>query len=461
VFALRILIFGFAWWLGLYLLARDLTRALLWRAGLGLAAYALAVAAGLLSESAQPIAGALIIRAERLLLLVPAFCWSGALVQLLPEETPLRARLDRAWRFGLLPLAVLGALLTFATDTLVDPSTNPPGVGSGYLALALVALAALLGGLLLVWRTRWPDGPRRIVGLLLAVTLFFGLGIAFLLLPFKLIPPPWDVLGIGVDLLLLDLAIARLDAFDEGETLWPDIVRSFVGAGGAALLFGTQVALAMRLGAGYSLPLLALLLAIIAAAIAAYVFSGLLQAALDKLAFAQSPGLVQARADLRAAAEALPRVDAAIDLAAIEPAEFARLTRRAISHYGDLPRLATSPLTRLPRVEMRLAARQAPDDPIERAAELKRLLAESIARLKPHGADDFGTSDEWRFYNALYFPYVAGLKPYSRRGSFTTPDPIAEAALEWFQQVVPERTLHNWQNAAARLVAEQLRDDRA
>jgi hypothetical protein len=456
VFALRISTFGFAWWLGLYLLARNPARPLLRRAGLGLAAYALAVGAGLLGEAAPLITGAFLLRFERLLLLAPAFCWSGALIQLLPEDTPLRSRLDRAWRLGLLPLAALGALLAFATDTLVDPSTNPPGVGWGYLALALLALAPLLGGLVLVWRLRWGAAPRRIVGLLLAVSLFFGLGIAFLLLPFRLLQPPWDVLGIGVDLLLLDLAIARLDAFDEGETLWPDIVRSFMGAGGTALLFGIQVALAMQLGAGYGLPLLALLLTTIAVAIAAQVFAGPLQAALDRLAFAQSPRLVQARADLRAAAEALPRLDAALELSTIDTAEFARLTRRALSHYGDLPHLATSPLTRLPLVDTRLAARQAPDDPIERATELKRLLAESIARLKPHGADGFGTSDEWRFYNALYFPYVAGLKPYSRRSNIAL-DPTTEAALDWFQRVVPERTLHNWQNAAARLVAEQLR----
>ena len=38
-------------------------------------------------------------------------------------------------------------------------------------------------------------------------------------------------------------------------------------------------------------------------------------------------------------------------------------------------------------------------------------------------------------------------------------EPAAQAALEWFQRSVPERTLHNWQNAGARLVAEQLRTE--
>ena len=116
---------------------------------------------------------------------------------------------------------------------------------------------------------------------------------------------------------------------------------------------------------------------------------------------------------MRAAASALPRAAERPDLAALDEAEFAHLTRRALSHFGDLPRLAASPLTGLPLIDERLAVRGAGDDALERAAELKGLLAESIARLKPRAGGDFGTSDEWRHYNALYFPYVAGLKPYA------------------------------------------------
>jgi hypothetical protein len=124
---------------------------------------------------------------------------------------------------------------------------------------------------------------------------------------------------------------------------------------------------------------------------------------------------------------------------------------------GDLSRLAASPLTRLPAVLARLTARGARDDNLERAQELKALLAESIARLKPRAKGEFGTSDEWRHYNALYFPYVLGLKPYARRFEQNGLDETAHAALEWFRVSVPERTLHNWQNAAARLVARDIR----
>jgi hypothetical protein len=471
--ALEVVTFGFAWWLGLYLLARDPARPLLRRAGLGLVAYALALAAGLLSERAPMILDLILDRMHHLLVLLPALCWSGALISLLPEELALRDRLDRAWRYGLLPLAALGALLAFATDALPRADQfGAPQVGLAYLALVVLALLPLAGGLALVWRTRWAAGVRRPFGLLLAAGLFFGLGTA-LAVGIPGVPGDreatastwfgvsraWSVLGIGLDLVLLDIAIAWLDAFDQGETLRLDIVRSFVGASFTALLFGSQVALAMRLGAGFGMLMLALLLATVAAAVAVQTLAGPLQAALDRLAFAGAPGLSRARADLRDAAEALPRLDAGLDLVSLDSTEFARLTRRALSHYGDLPRLSSSPLTRLPYVAARLAARGAPDDPLERAAELKRLLAEAVARLKPRDGSDFGASDEWRFYNALYFPYIVGLKPYSQRNSHDQLDPAAQAALEWFQRAVPERTLHNWQNVAARLVAQYLRSE--
>src|SRR5262249_53161406 len=153
--------------------------------------------------------------------------------------------------------------------------------------------------------------------------------------------------------------------------------------------------------------LTALLFGSIAAAIAVQVLAGPLQAALDRLAFQGEPALQEARAELQATADALPRLSPPSELESLDAAEFARLTRRALSHYSDLARLATSPLTRLPAIDERLVGRSAPDNPLTRAAELKQLLAESIARLKPQGSD-FGTSDEWRHYNALYFPYVIG-----------------------------------------------------
>ena len=178
---------------------------------------------------------------------------------------------------------------------------------------------------------------------------------------------------------------------------------------------------------------------------------------LDRLVFAGVPALRRERAELRGAATALPRQNPGLAPEMLDDDEFVRLTRRALSHYGDLARLASSPLIRLPLIARRLAARGAPDDALERAAELKALLAECVARLKPRGAAEFGTSDEWRYYNALFFPYVAGLKPYSRRADLDGAAVPLREALGWFRASVPERTLHNWQSAGARLIAHDLR----
>jgi len=452
---INILTFSFALWLGLYLLARNPAKALLRYAGLGILAYALSMAAEILSENAPSISStAILLLMQQFLVLLPAVFWTGALLQLLPESEPLRIPLANWWRRGLLPVAILGYLFVAGIGLALDQRS---GAGPIYTILALLAFVPLLLSLALVLRYRHTIQPQRTIGLLLAVTLFFTIGLGLLIVPFGWLPRSWALLAIGLDLVLLDIAIAGFDAFDEGETLIADITRSFAAALLAALLFGLQVVLAILAGS-VTFTMLALLLATIAAAIILTIFADPLQSALDQLVFARSPWLSRARDDARAAASALPRLDTEIDLARIDAAEFARLTRRALSHYGDLPRLATNPLTRLPQIEQRLARLGTSNDILEPASELKALLAESVARLKPRGQGDFGTSDEWRHYNALYFPYIAGLKPYSRRAPHERLDPPARLALEWFQAAIPERTLYNWQNAAAKLVAQDLRE---
>jgi len=456
--AIQILAFSFALWLGLYLLSRNPAKSVLRLAGLGLIAYALGLAGDLLRAYA-PTASLLatLTRVDWLLKFLPAIFWSGATLQLLPEGTSLRTRLTPLWNYGLLPIGVLFCLLAAGTDWVFDLATDVPRAGPAYPIFAGVVLLPLLAGLGLVGYALRSVPPKKPVGVILAATLFFALGTGLLIFPLDWLPHEWVVAAIGVDLALLGVAVAVLDAFDEGETLLPDIARSFAASSFIVVLFGGQVALAIALGEGLTFPLLALLLAIIAAAIGVQVFSDWLQSALDRLVFARFPRLQRARSDLRAATSALPRMSEALDPNTLDDAEFIRLTRRAISHLGDLPRLTTSPLTRLSIVQDRLAARSAHDDALERATELKALLTESIVRLKPRDKGDFGTSDEWRHYNALYFPYVVGLKPYSRRADQNGLDPIARQALDWFRSSVPERTLYNWQNAAAKLVAQELR----
>jgi hypothetical protein len=448
---LELLTFAFARWLGLYLLARDVTNPRLRYAGLGLALYALAVAGISLAALAPGVA-----RFTRPLLFLPAFFWFGAIVALLPETAVLRRRALPWLDVILLPAGILFYLLAAAGE-LIFVAGEP---GRGYTIFAAVIMALLLAALLLIGRVWRSNRPRLPLGLIVAATLFFTLGAGLLLAPLAW-PPRWLlVLAIGADLLLLGVAVAILDAFAEGEALLPDFLRSLGYSALTALFFGGQVGLAMAAGAGVTLPLLALLLAIVATAVFIQTFAAPLQTGIERVLFARFPGLQRERAELRAVAEAVPRRRQKPAFADMDEEAFTRLTRRALSHMGNLPKLAASPLTQLRLVEKRLQAREAPANTLNRARELRALLTESIARLKPRGPASFGATDEWRHYNALYWPYVAGLRPYSRRARHNDLDPTAAEALAWFQSQVPQRTLYNWQNAAAELVAQDLRERR-
>jgi len=151
-------------------------------------------------------------------------------------------------------------------------------------------------------------------------------------------------------------------------------------------------------------------------------------------------------------------IDPGLDFSLLSDEDFVNYTRRALSYLDDLPKLASSPLTQLPLVEARLASRSAHIDTLARADELKRILTENIERLKPASGDEFGTTDAWRYYNAIYYPYVVGLKPWRRRQTKDGLAPHEIHALEWFRREVSERTLHNWQKKAAQLIATSLRE---
>ncbi len=316
--------------------------------------------------------------------------------------------------------------------------------------------------LVLLFRQTAQDSPRRPLGLILISALFFGLSTGLLIA--DVLPRFWALSLIGLDLALLGFAVARLDAFDEGESLLPDFVRSLLASAVMALGFGGAVALAATANTGWTLPMLILMFVVLILAVDTQLFAPRIQTLLDRLVLPRR--MQQSRAELREVTEALPRTDDALDLNTLDEAGFVRLTRRAISHMTDLPKLAASPLMRLPAVDHFLAYHGLPDNPLDRATALKAILTQHIAKLKPEPADmKFGTSDAWRHYNALHFPYVVGLKPYSVRANSNGHnghnghelDAVTRSALEWFQSAVPERTLHNWQNAAASLVAQELR----
>ena len=453
-----ILLFALVFWFGLYLISRELTSPRLRFAGLGLVSYALGWACTILSPyTSTPALEVTLARVGWTLFALPASFWTGAIITLLPDDVPLRARLTRIWLYSILPVTALCILLSIGTSLVFDGTTSTPQPGFASLILSTLVLLPFVVVFCLAWpvlRSLRPN-PARVVFLVTSLLLISSTGL--FLLSQTALPHIWILLLLGADLFTLGVALAVVDTYERVESLLPDLFRSFDFSFGAALLFAGQVVLVILLGTGLTFPLLALLFTVLATSIAMQMFSNPLAALLDALAFFNFPQLQKTRAELRAAASAVPRVNQTLDLQALDDSEFARLTRRALSQFGDLSRLASSPLTYLPLVETRLAERHAKDDVIERAIELKALLSESIARLKPRQKGDFGTSDEWRYYNALYFPYIAGIKPYRRRAQHGDTDPIVQKASEWFRTTVPERTLHNWQTAATKLVAQDIR----
>lgn len=452
------LFFGITLWLGFYLINRDFSNPRLRFAGLGLLSFALGWGCHIMANSASsPIIANTIVILNWPLFVFPTLFWTGAIIYFLPEDTAFRTRLINAWRFGLLPIATLIFLVRVVTSLLLHNNTIAPGVGFGSFILSTIALVPLLVVLFLAWKSLRSSQRERAAMVLLGSLLILPLITALYLLPFNGQSSNWLLLLLGIDLLLPGWMAAILDAYDQGEALLPDIFHSFDFSFGTVLLFSGPVVLVIILATGFTFPMVILLLATTATSIALQTFSRTFEELLDKLAYARFPQLRRASAELRTVATILPRVNPAPDLHKLDEIEFTRHTRRALSHYGDLARLATNPLTSLPLVEARLIKRGTKGDTIGRAAELKTLLNESISRLKPRNGNEFGTSAEWHYYNALYFPYIIGLKPYSRRTQHSHLDPVAKQALEWFRTQVPERTLHNWQTAATRLVARDLK----
>lgn len=461
----ELLTFTFAWWLGLYLLSRNLKNPQLLFAGLGLAVYAAGLAMDTLSQATADLTiSQSLARWGWPLLFLPGYFWFASLLYLLPEGSPWRRWFGRPFWLAFIPFGILFYILVATTELIIIvPPEGRPQPGPWYGVFAVLILLELSGILILLIRgiglNAWEeDRQSRPKPLLLVATIFFALGTALLIFPLDWIPDWIMVLGVAGDLVVLGIAIAIMDAFEEGEALLPDFLRSMAYSFFVAAVFGGQVILVMLLGTGLTVSMLVLLMAVIATAVITQTFADPIQATLDSLVFARFPRMRQARAELRAAASAVPRTDNSLDPATVSEAKFNRYTRKALSNMGNLPRLAASPLNQLPLIDQRLEEQGLAGNTLERAAELKAILTESIERLKPREQGEFGTTDEWRHYNALYFPYVAGLRPYSRRANHYDLDEPAEAALEWFQSQVPERTLYNWQKAAAKLVAQDLRE---
>ena len=411
--------FGFTLWLGAYLFARNSQKMTVRLTGLGVMFYAFAIAVEIIWGQ-QPNG----------ILLIPALCWIGAALHLIPEEVTWRYPVIRAWILTVIPIFILTLLNAW---------------------FSLIVIFALLACIVMVATLKPRTHFRNAFALITVIGLFFSLSTGLLVLPLNWFPRLWMIPALGLDLILLGIAITLWDAFDEGESLRLHMVRSLVSSLYYAGTLAALVILAIAIDGEITFGKLISLVAVIAFGVLTQTFSNPIQTLLDRLIMSGDPILNDQREILRETADALSRLSA-LDPVEVDETEFTRLTRRAISYLGDLPKLSASPLTNLP-----IVLAQNTTNPLSRAHALKSLLIESIQRLKPQSNEDFGTTDEWRFYNALHFPYVVGLKPYTHRTAKETLDETSRQALDWFQTSVPERTLRNWQNTAARLVADDLR----
>jgi hypothetical protein len=439
--ALSAMVFTLSWWLGLYLLARDPRKPVLVLAAIGLTSFASVVAL----DAVRVVSGSDVLSSVEIYLVVlPGIAWFAVLLEMSRPSDTWRSRAGEiALVAGVAAVAFYGAAMAGNVD-------GPLRLGHWvmFAAISLSSLGAMVKAVL-------GKPPQPVVSFVVIATLFFALGNAILVIPLGLVPSWLALASTGFDVALLGIAVAIGDAFDEGQALRADMLRSFAATAVVALLFGGQLLIGLAVS-GQETALTVLLFTSLGIAIAINVLADPLAGLLDRLAFSRSPDLRADRAALRRTEAALP-LRSANPLDGVDEDTFARLTRRALGHYSDLSKLVASPLTALPIIDQRLAARGAPDAPLERANELKALLADRIARLKPRDGGDFGTTEQWRHYNSLYFPYVVGVRAYAQNATAAGLDPIARQAWQWFVTEVPQRSLHNWQNAAARLIAADLR----
>ncbi|MDF2963758.1 MAG: hypothetical protein K0S39_5493, partial [Paenibacillus sp.] len=193
----------------------------------------------------------------------------------------------------------------------------------------------------------------------------------------------WFLLGNGAGLLWFGIMTTAVEIKKQGEAWLPDFFRSLDYSIFFTLLFSGLVILAAVMGEGLTLTMVALLAATTALSITLQVFLHPLRALLDHIAFVTFPKLREESSRLRAVEQVTFRVDETIVQDHLDVDSLFRFTRNALSHFGDLQRLASNPLTQLKLIDRRLHSRGRSLEVLERANELKAVLTEAIEQLKP------------------------------------------------------------------------------
>jgi hypothetical protein len=378
---------------------------------------------------------------------LPVALWVRMAILLRPGAE-LDQTLDRLWWSLVLPVAmvlVIGGMI--GNDLFIFASYEP---GPLYWVFPLYNIVLMSIGLGLHYhnyqRLSHQDSMRKIFMVLVLASI--GYLVSMMVLLADLLPAPWLFVLLASDYILLGLAGIAYDAFSEGQRIQQDLGMTFIKG---ALVTGVVVmpwTVALMLSNVQTLSLgIALFFSqgVIAIGIS---LQDDIEGWLEQLILRRRN---RQREDLRTLLLNSVRQPDPISINTIEnPDEFIRLTRRALSHLPNLPRLAASPLTDMPLV---LARVEPNANSLQRAQELRQLLRECIETLRPQSETRYGIGEEWRFYNALYYPYVAGLSPYKRTPPSETLTDELKVVLRWFQQEVPPRTLYNWQNRGAEMIA--------
>ncbi|MGG3506479.1 hypothetical protein ABES58_13460 [Paenibacillus lautus] len=454
----QLIYFGLMFWFGLYIVSRDARNVRLLLAGLGVIVCSFGVGAAILMPySLEPQRIALpLSKIQDISSYLPLVLWQGAVLSTVAGKEDKRNALWTLWKYGLIGLA-LGSVIWLAF------AVNPDEFVVSYKAALCTFFILFI--VLSLWGTL-SDKIKRPLSFYVFSYVPLLIFACMTALAFFYPNDAWNkgvTMAQGTGMLVFSAYTMIKEIREQGESWLPDLFRSLDYSVFFTLIFSGQVALVIWLGTGTGFDFITLLLLMISmmVSIAFQVFVYPIRALLDNFALMMFPKLRLERSKLRLVESVQARIDEDAKPEEMDDEELYRHIRRATSNLGNLERLASSPLTQLKLIDERLRKRGAVDGVMERANELKSLLIESILQIKPRQDESFGTTDEWKFYNALYFPYVVGIKPYSVRYSGNQLDAPSQDALAWFRSCVPERTCYNWQNAGVRLIATSLKEKNA
>ncbi len=440
---LQLFVFAVSLWLGLYIFRKGQHFHAARLAGIALSLYAAIIALQLLWQVSDSAPSELTLRIVWPLWLFASVFWIGAI-----DHLPLQHQFidgPKWWRAIILPFSLFLAGLTVGTDLIIDFANQ--GRGPYYTLYAIIHVLLIVSAFVTVLVEFWYERQRAIGWLIFAA---IGLMISAVLVFFPIgeIAPSLLWVGVAFDMLLMGIVMAYLDAFETGTRFLPEMSRSFVQTFGViALIVGQVIAIALI---WQHVPQVAFpaLLALTATVIVLFQFGADLQAKLDRVLYPASPELETQREQLRELEASVTKKSISA-LPTDDFDQFAKIVRRALSDLNNVPRLAASPLLDLPHLS-------ATDSPLEKAQALRDDLHQRIRNLKPSTDITFDHTTAWRHYNVLYYPYVVGLKPHSRRGVPPETEAEYQEVLNWFRTEVPERTLYNWQTTAARVLAQDL-----